>query len=69
MIGVILISYEFTIYNRWGQMVFTTKNIHTGWDGTVGSNQQNTGAFIWTCIWETEGNEKKLEKGTVMLLR
>jgi gliding motility-associated-like protein len=69
MIGGILISYEFTIYNRWGQMVFTTKNIHTGWDGTVGSNQQNTGAFIWTCIWETEGNEKKLEKGTVMLLR
>lgn len=69
VIGGVLISYEFTIYNRWGQIVFTTKNIHTGWDGTVRGNQQNTGAFMWTCTWQTEGNEKKSEKGTVMLLR
>jgi gliding motility-associated-like protein len=26
---------EMTIYNRWGQMLFTSNHINIGWDGTV----------------------------------
>jgi gliding motility-associated-like protein len=27
-------AYEFIIYDRWGQVVFTTRDISTGWDGS-----------------------------------
>jgi gliding motility-associated-like protein len=26
--------YEVTIYNRWGEVVFNTKDLNQGWDGT-----------------------------------
>lgn len=30
-------TYEMTIYNRWGQLLFTTKEFNEGWDGTYES--------------------------------
>ncbi len=30
--------YEFVIYNRWGELVFETKDVNVGWDGNVNSN-------------------------------
>jgi gliding motility-associated-like protein len=29
------LSVEVFVYNRWGQMVFQTKDANVGWDGTV----------------------------------
>lgn len=31
-------TYRMLIYNRWGEMLFETENVHLGWDGSVNNN-------------------------------
>jgi gliding motility-associated-like protein len=38
---------SFSVYNRWGQLIFTTTNIWRGWNGTVNGVKQGTGVFVW----------------------
>ncbi len=62
-------QYRFTVYNRWGHVVFQSTDPDKGWDGTVGGAGQDTGVFIWTCTYRLEGSPLKTEKGTVLLIR
>jgi gliding motility-associated-like protein len=68
-IGGVIKYYQFTIYNRWGQVVFTTKELMKGWDGTFGGTQQDTNIFVWMCTYELEGRARKTERGTVVVIR
>jgi gliding motility-associated-like protein len=38
---------EFRIYNRWGQEVFFTKDISTGWNGTYKGVKQDPGVYYY----------------------
>lgn len=38
---------DFKIYNRWGELVFYTKNPDDCWDGTYKGKDQPTGTFIY----------------------
>ena len=62
-------QYQFTIYNRWGQIVFQTREIGKGWDGNFAGMQQDPNVFTWTCTYQLEGEGKKSEKGIVTLIR
>jgi gliding motility-associated-like protein len=44
--GYIELNY-FKIYNRWGQIIFETKKLNDGWDGTWKGVLQQTGTYIW----------------------
>ncbi len=37
----------FRVYNRWGQIVFSTRNPSTGWDGKINGIEQPTSTFVW----------------------
>lgn len=37
----------FMVYNRWGQLVFTSHQTGVGWDGRINGVLQNTGVFVW----------------------
>ncbi|HEX5652302.1 MAG TPA: gliding motility-associated C-terminal domain-containing protein, partial [Chitinophagaceae bacterium] len=62
-------QYRFSIYNRWGQLVFETRDLLKGWDGRLGGLPQDSNVYAWTCLYQLEGEPPKLEKGTVVLLR
>lgn len=64
-----LLEYRFTVYNRWGQVVFATTDYKKGWGGYLNSVPQNTGAFVWLCQFRFSNEEKKTMKGTVLLIR
>ncbi|HEX6193914.1 MAG TPA: T9SS type B sorting domain-containing protein [Chitinophagaceae bacterium] len=68
-IGGIVKSYQFTVYNRWGQIVFTTKDISKGWNGQFNGVVQDSNVYAWHCVYQLEGEEVKHIKGTVMLIR
>lgn len=68
MIFGVVKQYRLTVYNRWGQPVFTTTVPQKGWDGTIGGVLQSTGAYVWLCQYQLQGEEAKTEKGTVMLI-
>lgn len=61
--------YDLRIYNRWGQIVFQTTDPHKAWDGNFNGMSQDSNVFIWTCTYQLEGEERKIEKGTVVLIR
>lgn len=62
-------TFELTVYNRWGQIVFSTVDRYKGWDGTVAGKDQDPGVYIWTCKYQLEGDQEKMERGTVTLIR
>lgn len=62
-------QYQFSIYNRYGQLIYNSKNINEGWSGTFKGLLQETGVFIWTCYYKFQKQEPKLKKGTVLLLK
>lgn len=63
-------NFSFRVYNRLGQLMFTTKNPLEGWDGFYKGNLQETGAYVWmlSYIDPWTGNNIK-EKGTSILVR
>ncbi|MFN8300294.1 MAG: gliding motility-associated C-terminal domain-containing protein [Chitinophagales bacterium] len=61
---------NFSIYNRWGEMVFSTTDITEGWDGVYKDVPQPMSTFVWTCEYVISNTGKrKLAKGNVTLLR
>lgn len=62
-------SYQFRVYNRWGGLVFQTSNLNEGWDGKTGGVLQTTGVYVWTVVYQVEGDDRRSEKGTVVMVR
>jgi gliding motility-associated-like protein len=63
------INYQLSICNRWGQVVFETRDPNKGWDGFIGSIRQDSGTYIWICTYQFTGHRKNAAEGTVLLLR
>ncbi|NTS43913.1 gliding motility-associated C-terminal domain-containing protein [Flavisolibacter sp. BT320] len=61
--------YTFTIYNRWGQVVFQSSEMGKGWNGKVAGTLLETSVFVWTCTYQFEGGEVRREKGTVTVIK
>jgi len=59
---------EFSIYNRWGQLIFSTRNPSACWDGTFKGIPQDSGGFIYIIRAITPCGNISL-KGTVFLIR
>lgn len=64
-----LLSYSFTVYNRWGGVVFSTTDYKKGWNGLLQDLPQSTGSFVWLCRYQFVSEEAKVAKGVVTLIR
>lgn len=63
-------SYNyFRVFNRWGQLVFSTTKLNDGWDGRFGGTEQASGVYVWMIEGLTKDNRIISKKGTVMLIR
>ncbi len=47
VLGNCIESMEFSIYNRWGEKVFTTTDQSSCWDGTFKGKKVNSGVFVY----------------------
>ena len=68
-VGCLKTLTRFTIYNRWGQMIFTTKNGSDSWNGTYKGVEQPGGSYIWVAEGEYKSGKKFSEKGAFTLIR
>jgi gliding motility-associated-like protein len=59
----------FRIFNRWGQLIFETNDLHTGWDGRFQGVLQNMETYVYQAAAETYLNTTITKTGTVKLLR
>lgn len=63
-----ILDFDLSIYNRWGEKVFNSKDIDKKWDGTfIGKNCQ-MGVYVWKLNINLGGNILS-QSGTVTLLR
>lgn len=67
-VGIKRINY-FRIYNRWGQLVFSTTINGHGWDGKIGGREQGTNTFVWIVSALDYQDRPVFQKGTVTLIR
>lgn len=62
-------DYSFSVYNRWGEVVFTSTNPFIKWNGKVKGVATDSNVFVWKAEFVLPGKEKEFRKGTVMLIR
>lgn len=60
---------NFTVYNRWGQIVFTTSNPAIGWNGQFNGVDQDSNVFVWSATGTDLSGKPVFKKGTVTLIR
>jgi gliding motility-associated-like protein len=67
-VGIKSLNY-FRVYNRWGQLIFSTSRLHEGWDGRLNGTEQPSGTYVWMVEATTNDNRVIKKKGTVTLIR
>jgi gliding motility-associated-like protein len=59
----------FTVFNRWGQVVFSSRNKNNGWDGTLKGMPLATGTYVYLLKGKSLSGKRVEQKGTVTLIR
>ena len=67
-VGISRIEY-FRVFNRWGELVFSTTVNGKGWDGKIRGKDQGTGTFVWLVRGSDYTGKTFFAKGTVTLIR
>ncbi len=66
-------SFQFfylAVYNRWGELVYETKNVTEGWDGNYKGKPSDPGVFGYYMTAKCNENDKEIfKKGNVTLIR
>ncbi|MES1223966.1 MAG: gliding motility-associated C-terminal domain-containing protein, partial [Bacteroidota bacterium] len=64
------INLEFRVFNRYGQLVYETKDWTKKWDGTINGKPQDTGTYVWMLQYTDKDTGKRIfKKGTTVLIR
>jgi gliding motility-associated-like protein len=66
--GTTLDLAEFSVFDRWGNRIFSTHNINEGWTGMIRGIVCNTGTYVYM-IRGRDDRGPVLQKGTVLLIR
>jgi gliding motility-associated-like protein len=61
-------KHEFTIYNRWGERIFSTTDPKQAWDGTYKSSYVPNGVYVYHLKFELPDGTRVDERGAVMLI-
>lgn len=63
-------NLDFKVFNRWGQLVFHSKDWRRKWDGKFNGIEQATGVYVWMLEYtHRDSRQKVFQKGTVTLIR
>jgi gliding motility-associated-like protein len=62
-------NYDFTIYDRWGQLLFETTDPTQGWDGTFHGPLVQEGVYIYHIQYTSGKGEYFNQRGWVMMLK
>jgi gliding motility-associated-like protein len=62
-------QYQLQIFNRFGQLVFSSTNPLVKWDGNFKQSTQPMGNYAWVARYTFKNNRPKIVKGSLLLLR
>lgn len=64
-----VVKYQLLIYNRWGELVFETKNTNIGWDGYYKDRLCNSGMYLYKLTATLSDGKNINEIGDIMLIQ
>ena len=70
--NVLLSQYELRIFNRWGELVFTSRDPQISWNGTYNGERAPVGTYVLQLQYENITNdivERHLINQSILLLR
>jgi len=67
-VGIMQIDF-FRVYNRLGQLMFSSSEAAKGWDGMVSGKQQSPDTYVWMVQGKDYTGRLIFKKGTVILIR
>lgn len=62
-------SLNLIIYNRWGEKVFETSDVNSGWDGNFRGQQLPPSVFVYYLNAFLETEQRVIKKGDITLIR
>ena len=65
-------GYQFQIFDRWGSLLFETRDPTVGWNGRAKERVLNPGVYVWRMEGFASGcagSRRLKETGTITLLR
>jgi gliding motility-associated-like protein len=68
LVGIRELKY-FSVYNRYGELIYKTSTSRAGWDGTIKGAMQNTGSFVWIAEGVDYKGTVLVRKGMCTLVR
>lgn len=60
---------SFSVFNRWGNLIFFSKTYGEAWDGKSKGVDQNAGVYVWILEFYNQDNKLVTEKGSLTLIR
>lgn len=63
------VKYELNIFNKWGELLFVSKDINIGWDGYYKGELAQQDAYVWKVKVEFADGTSEVRVGDLMLLR
>ena len=67
--GFGIVFERFTVFNRWGMVVFSSGDIEEGWNGQARGSACETGTYTWLLQYRPENGTSTRKAGFVNLLR
>lgn len=61
-------EYSMTIFNRWGQALFSSKELYKGWNGYYKDKVSPEGVYFWKITAITADGKKIDRQGSFHLL-
>lgn len=67
--GQYITEFEMNIFNRWGELMFTTSLLDQGWDGTYKGSPMPEGTYTFVAKIKDQAERSFTKSGSVLLLK
>jgi len=67
--GIGIVNIDFKIFNRYGQLIYSSKDLEEGWDGTFNGEELNQGVFVYTLEYDLINGQSGEKSGNVTLVK
>jgi gliding motility-associated-like protein len=69
VMGNCISQLRYSIYNRWGDLVFSTEDISICWDGTYKGKSCQTGVYAYSLVVTKTNGETIVQSGNLTLIK
>jgi hypothetical protein len=63
-----VLNYRLEVYNRWGELIFVSEDIHKGWNGYINGTRAKQDVYIWRVKATFTDGQPYIAAGDVTLL-